>query len=142
MSLSQMYRSSFFLLLPLLAVPACEDSEHPDRLDVIGTYGATTFTWTGLIGETKDMLALGASISLTLNADNTTAGRLYVPFADEIVPALDEDLTGTWEIAGTTVTLDHETNTFLCYMGFIADGSRLTGELLWPDNSYHVVLSK
>jgi predicted small lipoprotein YifL len=137
-----MERSSLLLLLFLLALLGCNDPEHPDTLDLTGTYHATTFASTGFTGETRDLLALGASITLTLNADKTTAGRLYVPPADDSAPAVDEDLAGTWDIVGTTVTLDHEANTFLRRMEFVADGMRLTGQLLDPDNSFSVVLSK
>ena len=40
----------------------------------------------------------------TLNADGTTTGRLHVPAGVGGPDAIDEDLSGTWSLSGTTVT--------------------------------------
>lgn len=136
-----MHRCRLLLLLSFLAWSGCGDSEQPETLDVVGTYRATTFIATGFTGAT-DLLALGASITLTLNGDRTTAGRLYVPLAHVGGIDLDEDLAGTWQIDAMIVTLHHDADTFLRHMEFFADGMRLSGDLLIPDNGIHVVLSK
>jgi hypothetical protein len=137
-----MHRFRQLLLLSFVALSGCKDSEPPEMLDVVGTYRATTFTQTGITGATTDLLALGASITLTLNGDRTTAGRLYVPLAHVGGIDIDEDLAGTWQIDAMIVTLDHDADTFLRDMEFFADGMQLSGDWLIPDASIRVVLSK
>lgn len=137
-----MYRPSLLLLMPALAALGCEDSEHPDTADVIGDYRATTLTSTDIRGASQDWLALGASISLTLNANKTTEGHLYIPPLDESDPVVSVDLAGTWDIVGGVIALNHEPNTFLCDIEFSFDGVRLTGQLPNPDASIYVVLAK
>jgi hypothetical protein len=124
-----------------LAITACDDSEGPETLSVLGAYEATTLT-TEEEGVTTDWLSLGASISLTLSGDGTTAGRLFIPGGAEDGSDFDVDLTGTWERQGTIVTLDHVADTFMRDMPFIADGMRLTGEETFGTVTVSVVLSK
>lgn len=125
----------------LLIVAACGD--HGQSTDarlalVAGTYsaeaefGAVVLTTTRPDGtETVDWLAKGASIRLNLHEDMTTSGRLYIPDADEDGGDIDEDLTGTWTLQGTRVSLDHEADTFLRDMDLFFDGDRLEGEETW-----------
>src|SRR5688572_27608098 len=80
-----------------VALAACGDDDggfSPTMEDVAGSYTASTFTLSSV-----DLLALGATVTATLNADGTTTGRLFVPGLagnDDI----DEDLEGTWSLSG------------------------------------------
>lgn len=97
-----------------------------------GAYGAVVFTTETPGGtDSVDWLAKGASIRLVLNADMTTAGRLFVPGADEEGSDMDLDLTGTWELAGDQVMLSHEADTFLRDLPLTVRGERLVGERTW-----------
>lgn len=113
----------------------------PGMAAVAGTYRATTFTMEEA-GVTTDWLARGASISLTLGGDGTTGGRVFVPGGGEGGSDFDEDLTGTWELMGTTLRLRHAAATFLREMTFSVAGSRLSAEETFGGVDVGVVLSK
>ncbi len=75
------------LLLPVLidiATNACGDDSGtgPSMQSVTGSYTASSFTVTQL-GSTTDVLALGASIDVTLNRNGTTTGTFFLPGGEE-----------------------------------------------------------
>ncbi len=113
----------------------------PGTAAVAGTYRATTFTMEEA-GVTTDWLALGASIVLTLNSDGTAAGRLLVPGGGRDGSDFDEDLTGVWDLTGTTLRLNHTAETFLREMVFRVAGSRLSGEETFGSVTVRLALSK
>jgi len=109
---------------------------------VAGSYTATTFTVTES-GGSADILAAGGSISLTLAAAGTTSGRLFVPGGGEGGGDFDEDLTGTWTLQDSTVTLDHDADTFLRDMTLTFRSRRqLVGQETFVDVTIAVVLAK
>jgi hypothetical protein len=108
---------------------------------VAGSYTATTFTVTGT-GGTTNVLAAGGSISLTLAAAGTTSGRLFVPGGGEGSGDFDEALTGTWTLQDSTVTLDHDADTFLRDMTLTVRGQQLVGQETFVDVTIAVVLAK
>jgi hypothetical protein len=111
----------------LLLACGGSDSFTPTEETVAGTYGASVFTVTGFSGTT-DLLLAGATVDATLAPDGTTSGRLFVPGGDEGGGDLDEDLTGTWTLAGQTVTFSQTADTFIRDVEFIAGRNTLTGE--------------
>ncbi|MGD8699773.1 MAG: hypothetical protein PVJ43_10810 [Gemmatimonadales bacterium] len=113
----------------------------PDVAAAAGTYRATTFTMEEA-GVVTDWLARGASIDLTLYADGTAAGRLFVPGGGRAGSDFDEDLTGSWSLTGATLELDHAAETFLREMQLGVAGSRLTGAETFGSVTVGVVLSK
>jgi hypothetical protein len=115
--------------IALTLVLACGGSEgfSPTEESVAGTYQAGTFTVTSAVGTT-DLLAAGASVDVTLAADGTASGRLFVPGAGEDGADLDEDLTGTWTLSGDTVMFVQTAATFIRDADFIAGRNTLTGE--------------
>lgn len=123
------YRASRFAPGGLLLLLACggTDTFTPTEESVAGTYEASAFTLTGFTGTT-DLLLAGATVDVTLAPDGTTSGRLFVPGADEDGSDLDEDLGGTWTLAGNTVTFDLSADTFVDEVDFIAGDHTLTGE--------------
>jgi hypothetical protein len=113
----------------------------PEMAAVVGTYQATSFTMEEA-GVTTDWLARGASITLTLGSDGSTRGRLFVPGGGEGGSDFDEDLTGTWELIGTTLRLRHAAATFLRQMTFSVATSRVSAEETFGGVVVRVVLSK
>ena len=113
----------------------------PGMAAVAGTYQATSFTMEEA-GVTTDWLARGASITLTLGSDGSTRGRLFVPGGGEGGSDFDEDVTGTWELSGTTLRLRHTAATFLREMTFSVAPSRLSAEETFGAVMVRVVLSK
>jgi hypothetical protein len=117
------------LVLLLAAGLACggSDSFTPTEETVAGTYEAGAFTLTTFSGTT-DLLQAGATVDATLAPDGTTSGRIFVPGGDEDGGDLDQDLTGTWTLAGQTVTFDLTADTFIDEAEFTAGRNTLTGE--------------
>jgi hypothetical protein len=123
----------------VLALAACGDDDggfSPTVEDVAGSYTATTFT----LGSV-DLLALGATVTATLNADGTTTGRLFVPNGAEDGD-LDEDLEGTWSLSGTTITFSPSASTVLTDVDFAAGPNTLTGEGTYLGNVLRLVMTK
>ncbi len=120
---------------------ACSDSTAPTAELVAGSYTAETFN-TADGGVVTDQLALGASIQVTLAADHSTTGRLFVPNGDEGGGDLDMDLAGTWTLEGDSVEFEHVADTFLRDMTFSYANGKLTGDATFSDVMINVVLSK
>lgn len=126
-----------------LVSAACgESSTGPSPADVAGSYEATTLTVTDG-GSTIDALADGASITVTLDGDGTTAGTFVVPASmsesgeEEVL-----DLQGTWTLEGRNVSLDHGADTFLRDMTLRAGDGRLEGEETFGSETVRVVLER
>jgi hypothetical protein len=142
------------LAMPL-ALAGCDDGVSPPVLrvdEVAGSYiatrppggtlslGALTFTIVQN-GVERDLLAEGSEIDLLLGADGTTTGHVFVAGAEE-EGDLEADLTGTWSLDGTVVTLDHEADTFLRDMPLTVRGDRLEGEETFAGVRVRVVLEQ
>ncbi|HYC31874.1 MAG TPA: hypothetical protein VEB59_06255 [Gemmatimonadales bacterium] len=132
--------SAALAIASLLA--ACGDESFSPTVDnVPGTYTASSFTLTSA-GVTVDLLDQGASVEVTLAPSGTTTGRVFVPDGLEGGEDLDEDLTGTWALNGSTVTFDHTADTFLRDLQFQATRNRLTSEATFFDETIRIVLTK
>jgi hypothetical protein len=112
-----------------LALGSCggEDTFSPTVESVTGSYTASALTLTSSIGTT-DLLALGSTVALTLAADGTTSGRLFVPGGDDDGGDLDVDLAGTWALSGSTVTFNQTGDSFIRDVEFAAGPDQLNGE--------------
>lgn len=111
------------LLVLCVWLPAC--STEPTIGDVAGSYAALKFETTA-DDVVRNELSFGASISMRLEEDNTTTGRLFVPGAAEDGGDLDVDLSGTWSLDSTFVTFDHAADTFLRDMMFLVSRDTTT----------------
>lgn len=127
-----------------LALTACGDDDNgfePTVDDVAGSYSASVFTLTSGSGE-FDLLAIGATVTATLNPDGTTTGRLQVPGGVGEQGAIDEDLAGTWSLSGTTVTFTPTDSSLLTDVDFAAAPNTLTGEGVYQGAVLRLVLTK
>ncbi len=128
-----------------LAFAACGDDDDdgfsPTVDDVAGSYTASAFTLTSGNGD-FDLLALGATVTATLDADGTTSGRLQVPGGVGGAPAVDEDLAGTWSLSGTTVTFSPSASALLSDVDFAVGPNTLTGEGIYQGAVLRLVLTK
>lgn len=104
--------------------------------DLAGTYAASTFTIV-LNGNTTNMLASGATVTLQLKADRTTTGRITIPvIAGVQTTAVDDDLAGSFTISSGVVRLDQPVPTYLDGFAFTADLPELRGYVTFqPPNS-------
>lgn len=134
-----MHRSVVTMTVIFALFSACDDPLTVNEIS--GSYEASTFTLTQ-DGSTDDLLAQGGSITLTLNADGTTSGRMFVPDGNEDGSDFDADLAGTWTLNGSRVSFDHPADTFIRDMSFTVDGSRLTGEATFDSATLRVVLER
>jgi hypothetical protein len=120
-------------LIVALGTPlaGCGDSTGPS--DLSGTYHATKMTVVQN-GQTTNMLAQGASLTVTLtpadSVSGTTAGSLVVPAAyTESGTQETEDLTGTYayDRKAKRITFDQAADTFIRDIIWTVDGTKLTG---------------
>ena len=131
------------LMVLAVGAMACsgDDSFSPTVETVAGSYTATTFTLSSVVG-TINLLGGGATVTLNLATDGTTTGRLFVPDGDEDGSDLDADLTGTWSLTDSTVTFEQSADTFIPDVDFIASSNRLTGEGTFSGGTLRLVLTK
>jgi hypothetical protein len=118
-----------------------DDGFSPTAESVAGTYQATTFTFNGGSGTT-DLLADGASVTITLAPNGTTSGRMFVPGVGAEGGDLDADLAGTWMLSGATVTFGQAADTFMRDVPFTAEPSRLRAEGTFGEEVVVLVLTK
>jgi hypothetical protein len=124
------------------ALGACGgDSFSPTVETVAGSYTAGSLTASAAAGTT-DLLALGSTVDITLAADGTTSGRLFVPGGAEDGSDLDVDLVGTWTLSGSTVTFNQAGDTFIRDVPFTAGPNRLSGEGTFSGTIVRLVLNK
>lgn len=100
---------------------SCTEGTAPmESPDPTGTYTATRFTIV-FQGDTIDELGQGVTLSLTLSADSSTTGTLFVPVAGN-GPAT---LIGRWSRSGTSVTFSQTPESFLDHLTFAFAGDEL-----------------
>ena len=138
-------RLSYIAAVALVAA-ACSDPSGPTALtrgDVAARYatalpstagatgtGSLVFTTTE-DGVTTDHAAQGADIQLTLAADGSASGHLFVPdvpTGNGTTEDFEADLAGSWALENGIVTLSHDADTFLRNMPLTVRGDRLEGD--------------
>jgi hypothetical protein len=138
-------RSIFLRLLttgtPLLLAGACADDPNVPPAGVPGAYHATSFTATSG-GPVVNLLAAGATLSMTLADDHTTSGRLTVPASVDGGMAIDESLAGSWRQSRDTVYFDGPADTFIRDVPFVIRGATLAADEVAPEVHLQVTLSK
>ena len=136
-------RTTRFLLAAATVAIASGCAEDPNvpPAGVPGSYHATTFTLASG-GPAVNLLAMGASFTMTLAADHTTTGRLVIPSSVTGGEPVDESLAGTWLQSNDTVYFDGPADTFVRDIPFVVRGASLAGEYATPGGQLLVTLSK
>jgi hypothetical protein len=121
--------STFCRVAGVAALAACAvpDPFVPTVDNMVGAYTATQLVTADANGYV-DWIAAGGSLTLTLNANATTTGRLFLPGGATGGGDLDEDMVGTWLLIGQTIQLGQAAQTFVRQMDFIAEENRLAGD--------------
>lgn len=112
----------------LLALPSCSDGPT-GVATVAGAYVATFFTYSQQGLAPTDILAAGGTLSMTLAADGTTTGQLFVPAALNGGTDLTENMAGTFSLNADTVRFSQTADTFVRDVAFIVSGRTLQGAL-------------
>lgn len=128
--LAEVSKLGVALALGVAMLTGCDDDgvdlDPPSTDEVAAEYVAADEV--GLLtseddeGSVTDLLEDGATLTLTLGDDGTTAGELTIPEGGTDGQDLVADLEGTWTLDGFAVTLHNESGTFL-------EGL----ELMWTD---------
>jgi hypothetical protein len=129
-------------ILTLAAGTGC--GTEPREPDVPqGTWMATTFTLSGAV--TGNVLAEGGELRLTLNADGTMSGRLFVPASlggGEEGEDFDRDMAGTWALADGILTFEQAEDTFVRDLEWTWSGNTLSASGTFSDVTISVVLTR
>ena len=75
-------------------------------MNIAGAYTATSF-----VGGGFDVLALGGSLNISLGADGSLAGNMFIPAAAG--GPLDADMVGTYTLSGSSLTFLQDADTFI-----------------------------
>ncbi len=137
-------------LAALTLVGACDDDPAATveitRQDIIRTFTAERMT-ARIGGVTTDLLAQGATLTITLHQDGTTTGRFFFPGGAEGGGDLDADLAGTFTFNEDTnqVTFEQTAHTLVRDITFTAvrsgGGVKLEGQDTFSGVTVIVVLS-
>lgn len=120
-----MNRKTFVLLTLSLSGLGCKNVLEPK--DVAGSYVAVRFIFSDGLEET-DVLEAGGDITMTLTADGTSSGTLFVPAAlTEDQMDFTADLTGTFTITDDIIHFTQAADTFVRDSNWVLDGNRLSG---------------
>ena len=110
-------------LLAVIALFGCSDPLTPEQ--VVGVYDAVEFNVV-LNSVPTNLLANGASVTLELKADGTTAGRFVLPVTPGVqTTPVDDDLSGTWTLQNGVVRLEQDDDTYLKDFLFVAAENEL-----------------
>ena len=135
---------TYTLLVVCIALAAaCGDSTSPDPTNpdsIAGTYVATTFTLSG--DMSADVLDEGGSLTITLNADSTTSGNLFVPASVADGEELNESMVGTYSVVADTLTFNQVADTFVRDCSWIIEGSHLSASEEFSGVTITIVLAR
>lgn len=88
-----------------------------------------------------DVLAAGGSLTITLTANGTTTGQLFVPAALNGGTPLTESMDGTFTPSSGVVTFSQAADTFVRDMPFTVLGKSLAGSKDFSGTTITVLLT-
>ena len=106
-----------------------------------GDYHATRFALS-TTGQPINLLAAGASLSISLGDDHQTSGRLQIPAAVTGGIPLDQSLAGTWRQSHDTVFFSGTADTFVRDVPFLLRGATLVADQTRNGTRLQVTLAK
>ena len=118
-------RQGLIALAVGLTLAGCSDDDGTDISDVAGSYEATTFVVTPDGEGPIDVLAAGGFINITINANGTTTGDMFLPAS---VAGTDQafSMDGTASIVGSEqVAFDQVADSFFRELTFTIEAEEL-----------------
>ena len=132
-------------LLPIVAaalVIGCGNSFSATEANVAGDYHVTAFTTSDSATSVNWMTVPGTVFTISLAANGTTTGHIFVPGGGTGGADLDADMAGTWVLTGDIITFNQAADTFVRNVAFIASKNRLTGDQQFTTTRVRITLSK
>ena len=132
-------------LLAIAAVAValgCGDSFSATTDNVAGDYHVTSFTTSDSAATVDWMTVPGTTFTISLAANGTTTGHIFVPGGGTGGADLDADMAGTWVLTRDIVTFNQSADTFVRNVAFIATQNRLTGDKQFSTTRVRITLSK
>jgi hypothetical protein len=134
------YAQASLCLIAVLA--ACSDNPfNPTTENVVGDYNLQTLTTTDTSGTT-DWVTAGATWTMSLAANGTTTGHLFIPGAPVGGADFNADMAGNWTLSGDSIQFDQTADSFVRDMSFGALENRLTGDHTFSGTRVRLVLTK
>ncbi len=130
------------LLIVGAAALACSDPFSPTLENVAGTYSLARLTEVHGTAGSTNWAAAGATLTITLQTNGTTTGRLFIPGADESGADFDVDMLGTWTLTDGVVAFTQTGDSFVRDMTWRPFRNRLTGDETFGDDRIIVALTK
>lgn len=115
------------LLLGVVALMSCRvgDPFAPTVANMAGAYTAHALVIADTAGAI-DWIDAGGSLTLTLSANGSLSGRLFLPGGAAGGGDLDEDMAGNWSLIGHTISFGQAAQTFVREMDFTAGQDRIS----------------
>ena len=133
------------LAVAAAALLACSDSFNPTSENMVGDYTLQSLTTTDTSGTT-DWVAAGSTLTISLAANGTTTGNLFIPGAGVGGGDFNADMAGAWSLSGDVITFSQTADTFVRDMDFSAGQGRLSGDQTFSFNTVatrvRIVLAK
>ncbi len=107
-----------------LVTAGCSNPLTVESLE--GTYMATTF----MLVEVGNAMDVGGTFIMTIDADGTASGHLFVPAQPSGAQELNFDLDGTFSVVDGSLRFTQDPNTPSGYFGTLTwsfDGGRIRG---------------
>lgn len=120
-----MNRFVLFALATATAVVAGCKSDSTSPPPIAGTYTATTLSVTPSGQSSIDVLAQGGTLSITIAADNSTTGTLYLPSSVTGGAPMTASMAGTAVRSGSAVRFQQSADTFVRDLVFTLSGTSL-----------------
>jgi hypothetical protein len=120
---------------------ACSDPFKPTTENVVGDYSLQALTTTDS-GGTVNWVTAGATCTISLAANGTTTGHLFLPGADTGGVDFNADMPGTWALSGDSISFDQAADSFVRDMSFGALENRLAGDHTFTGTRVRFVLTK
>ncbi len=129
------------MLVAAVAIACSGDPFKPTTENVVGDYSVQTLITTDTSG-TVDWVATGATWTISLAANGTTSGHLFLPGAAEGGGDFNADMVGTWTLSGDSIQFDQAADSFVRDMAFAALENRLTGDHTFSGTRVRLALTK
>ncbi|HEX3534053.1 MAG TPA: lipocalin family protein [Gemmatimonadaceae bacterium] len=126
-------RPTILAAIPI-ALMACGSSTTAPSNSVAGSYAPLVWVTVGGSGQTSE-LQVGSTLTLNLHSNGLVSGSLHLG-ATGSRPASDADMSGSWTLTGSTITISQSADTFVRNTSFEISPDPVRGWDLAGDVNY------